>query len=281
MAALSGLSACKIQFSSQVYSESQIYASSKFSGIGFQSFKSGFYAFTQTQGCVKCHDSQVSPRFASANLDIAYENASGNLLGSSEKLVDFNNPILSLFIEYAGNGHCNDTPCSDTSVRPRLKSLIESWAQAEVTASNGGGNISPLSVLQFKTATLQVPAKLPTIFATAPGVMRFPLAQLQPVLSGLENAFFEIDIQMIGNNIYKINKPRVVGNTRTFAFNSIYVLIKTSAHENILGLEDTSFANNWHLVQAQSTASPLVDLPLYYKANVGSDYLRIGFVDIR
>ena len=175
-----------------------------------------------------------------------------------------------------------------------MQNLIENWAQAEITASNGAGTNTSLSVLQYKTSTLQIPSNLPTIFAGTPGVMRFPLSQMQPGLSGFENAILEIEIQIIGTNIYKINRPRVVGGTRAFSINSLYLLIKSSEDENILGLEDTSYTSNWHNVQAQSIAlalpsplpsgpmkaAPLVDSPIYYKAHLGSDYLRIGFVDI-
>lgn len=270
--------ACSRDFSSQVYSDAEVFESSQFSGLGFQSFRAGLYALTRDKGCVKCHGGSTAPYFASSNIDTAYKSATGSRISSGEKLVDFSSPASSVFIEYAGNGHCSDTPCSNPAIRAELQRLITDWSSAEL--ASGGGSVSPLASLENITASLLVPADLPTLFMPTPRVLRFPLAQLKLPVSGLENAFLEIEMQMIGTGIYKINKPRVVGGTRRVFLAGLHVLIKAEASESVTGTEDNSYASNWHSVAAFSEALPLVDLPLYYKANPGKDYLRIGFVQL-
>jgi hypothetical protein len=119
---------------------------------GFAAFQKGFYLFTKTQNCVKCHGSSTSPKFADPNPAVAY----GNFIG----LVNASEPANSIIIEYAGNGHCNDTPCSDSSVRPQVTSLLQSWAAAKNAV--GGGGTDP-SGPAFQLASLALPAGIPNL----------------------------------------------------------------------------------------------------------------------
>src|SRR6185437_11351547 len=87
--------------------------SKNISGTGIQVFQQTFYAFAQSQNCVKCHGASTHPMFASSDLNTAYMEATGTQIGSTAPLIDFTNPSASIIATYAGNGHCGDTPCSN------------------------------------------------------------------------------------------------------------------------------------------------------------------------
>jgi hypothetical protein len=49
---------------------------------GLEAFKTSVYAYSNSQGCVKCHGTIVAPKFASANINEAY--------AAAKSAVDFN-----------------------------------------------------------------------------------------------------------------------------------------------------------------------------------------------
>lgn len=263
---------------------------------GFAAFQQGFYTHVKTLGCTKCHDSNVNPYFASSNANAAYQNALGSRASSSAKLVDFNNPNSSIFIEYSGNSHCGDTACSDPNNRAITQQHIQNWAQAEISIDDNPSVSTPTTVAyKYITGSMRVPASIPAISATTPAVIRFDLAQLQPAIAGLQNALLEIEIQYVNTNVYRLNRPRIVGATTNLVFSNLKVYMKQVADPSILGLEDLTYTSNWHDVVNQpalvakpatlpagpiTAATPLVNLPLYYVTSTGTDYFTIGFGDI-
>ncbi len=258
-------------------------------------YQTTFYAFAKSQGCVKCHESSVSPHFASLDINEAYRSARGFRNGSTTiKLIDFDLPAASIFIDYAGNSHCSDTPCSDPDIRPIVQDVLEMWAASEIAVGRGGSSI-PVKVPKFFTAGLKVPAIIPTIFVNTPAVLRFALSELKPQIAGLENAILEIEIQMVNDNSYRLSKPKIAGNTKSFAITDLSVFIKATDDPLTNGLEDLSQALNWHAVDATAavfalpatlpatplTAGSLAGLPIYFQTSTKADYFTVGFGDIK
>lgn len=260
-----------------------------------QAFKTTFYAFAKAQGCVKCHESNVSPNFASADINKAYSSARGFRNGSTtQRLIDFDNPAASIIIDYAGNSHCSDLPCSDPDIRPVVQNSLEMWAAAEIAL--GTGKVpDPVKVPKFFTASLKVPTTIPTIFVNTPAVLRFPLSQLKPAVAALQNAVLEIEIQMVNDKQYRLAKPKIAGNTTTVAISDLSVFIKATDDPLTNGHEDISLALNWHSVDATAAifalpspmpatplmALPLVSLPIYFQTSTKADYFTVGFGDIK
>jgi hypothetical protein len=264
-------------------------------GPGFLAFKQGFYSQVNTLGCNKCHDQNVSPYFASSQINVAYGYATGNRTGSSEKLVDFANPQSSVFIEYAGNSHCGDLPCSNTDNKNLVRAQIDSWAAAEMSNSDNGGTPVETVNVKFLTQAVRAPANIPQITAATPAVLRFELSALNPAVPGLQNALLELEIQMAGTNMYRINRPRIIGSTANLQFSGIRLYIKSVVDAGVRGKEDLSYSNNWHNVQAVANifarpatlptgpvtgATPLVNSSLYYTVLSGDNYFTVGFEDI-
>lgn len=258
-------------------------------------YQTTFYAFAKSQGCVKCHESSVSPHFASKNINEAYRSARGFRNGSTTvKLIDFDTPVTSIFIDYAGNSHCSDTPCSDPDIRPVVQGALEMWAASELAVGRGGSAI-PAKVPKFFTASLRVPASIPTIFVNTPAVMRFALSELKPKVPALEGAILEIEIQMVNETSYRLSKPKIAGNSASVAFTDLSVFIKTTDDPLTHGHEDISQALNWHAVDATAAifalpaplpatplaAVPLAGLPIYFQTSTKADYFTIGFGDIK
>lgn len=258
-------------------------------------FRTTFYAFAKSQGCVKCHESNVSPHFASLDINEAYRSASGFRNGSTTvKLIDFDLPVASTFIDYAGNSHCSDTPCSDPDIRPAVQSALEMWAASEIALGRGGSAI-PLKVPKFFTASLRVPATIPTIFTNTPAVLRFALSELSPKVPALNGAILEIEIQMVNDNSYRLSKPKIAGNSVSIAITDLSVFIKATNDPLTHGHEDISQALNWHAVDATAavfalpatlpatplTAVPLAGLPIYFQTSTKADYFTVGFGDIK
>ena len=258
-------------------------------------YRTTFYAFAKSQGCVKCHESSISPHFASLDINEAYLAARGFRNGSTTiKLIDFDLPVASTFVDYAGNSHCSDTPCSDPDIRPLVQDALEMWAASEIAVGHGGSAI-PQKVPRFFTASLKVPATIPTIFTNVPAVLRFPLSDLKPKVPALEGAILEIEIQMVNANSYRLSKPKIAGNAISVAFKELSVFIKATDDPLTNGREDISQALNWHAVDATAavfalpatlpaaplTAVPLAGLPIYFQTSTQADYFTVGFGDIK
>lgn len=258
-------------------------------------YRTTFYAFAKSQGCVKCHESSVSPHFASLDINEAYRSARGFRNGSTTvKLIDFDMPVASTFIDYAGNSHCSDTPCSDPDIRPAVQNALEMWAASEIAVGRGGAPI-PVKVPKFYTASLKVPTSIPTIFSNTPAVLRFALSELNPKVPALENAILEIEIQMVNETSYRLAKPKIAGNSVSVAITDLSVFIKATDDPLTRGHEDISQALNWHAVDATAavfalpsplpatplTAVPLAGLPIYFQTTTKADYFTVGFGDIK
>lgn len=286
------LSACNPQIEAKFFSQN---ASGNMNAEQILAFRTTFYAFAKSQGCVKCHDSNVSPYFAAADINVAYRFARGFRNGSTTiKLIDFENPVASTFIDYAGNSHCSDTPCSDPDIRPVVQSALEMWAASEMAVGRGGSAI-PVKVPKYFTGSLRVPATIPTIFVNTPGVLRFPLSELKPKIMALQNAILEIEIQMVNENSYRLSKPKIAGNGVSVAITDLSVFIKPTDDPTTNGREDVSQALNWHGIDATAAifalpatmpatplaAVPLIGLPIYFQTSTKADYFTIGFGDIK
>ena len=258
-------------------------------------FQSTFYAFTKSQGCVKCHAANVSPHFASPDVNNAYGWATGFRNGSTvAKLIDFDNPLGSVIIDYAGNSHCSDTPCSNPDIRPVIQNVLETWAAAE-KAIGSGGSATPSKQPKFFTGSLKVPGTIPNIFGAAPAVLRFPLSALKPAVPGLQNAIFEIEVQMVNDFEYRLSKPKIAGNTISISVKDITVYIKQTDDPLTPGNEDSSLGLNWHSIEANSPifvipsplpnsplgAQSLAPLPIYFQTSTKADYFTLGFAELK
>jgi mono/diheme cytochrome c family protein len=248
------------------------------SAQGMAAFQSGFYAFTKSQGCVKCHGVFQAPKFADSDVNAAYS--------AFTSLVNPANPAGSIIITYAGNAHCADTPCSDPSVRPQVTSLLQSWAAA-VNSSGGGSGVSA----KYMTQSLAMPATIPALTA-APAVMRFPLSGLGiPALSG---ALLEIEVNMFSAGEYKVARAKIMGNTSAITVSGVHVYVRPATASGI-GLEDPNQGLAWTMITASVaastlptrlpttplTATPFVTGSLGIAQQSASDVLTIGFDDIQ
>lgn len=257
---------------------------------GAAAFQSGLYAFVNTQGCVQCHGGIVHPTFAAPDFATAYAAAKGTQIGSNAPLVDFNNPDSSIFIDYAGNGHCNALPCSNPNVRPQVKSALEAWAAAELGTAAASGAQSTVPAGMYVTLTMPIPADLPVLTAGSAKVMRFDLSQISPGLPALLGAVFEISIEMANATEYRVSSPRLGGNGQSVTVQRIHVYVRPSSGTGI-GTEDTAQGSLWTTVNtsvAPSTlpaSGPLTTMPLsnstlYIQSQSSSDVITIGFEGI-
>jgi hypothetical protein len=247
---------------------------------GEQAFKSTLYAFTQTQNCKMCHATLVSPFFASADLNVAY--------GFATQLVDFSNPTESVFVKYAGNSHCGASPCSDLANSEVVKNLLIQWAQAEGGTSGGAGGPS------YLTSTIAVPANLPSITATRPAVMRFPLSALSKPVASLNKAILEIEIQKANLTNYRVNRIKIAGNTAAVRIKGVHVYVKPAGSAG-LGVEDQNQGDLWNDLDATApvfalpanlpatplTATPLSTEALGIQIQSGADAVTIGIEEIQ
>jgi hypothetical protein len=241
---------------------------------GLAAFKSGFYAFAKSQNCVKCHAAIQAPHFGSPDLATAYSEAL--------PLVDFNNPNASIIPIYAGNGHCADTPCSDPANTDKVKSLLRSWASAELS---GGGDISDTPT--YMTASVTLPATIPALTSANPGVVRFDLSQLDPAVPVLSGAILEVEIQMSNATEYRVSRLKIAGNTAAVTISGVHVYIN--------GSEDTSQGSVWNGLSATAPvfalpktlptrplgATPLTTQALNIPLQSASDVMTIGIENIQ
>lgn len=304
------LSGCDQSFKAISYGGGTAFdqSSNSISNPGIESFRSGFYSFAQSRGCVKCHGNLIKPHFVSPDIKTAYDVATGFRNGSTtEKLIDFSRPADSIFIEYAGNSHCGDSPCSDPVVRPDVLKALQDWASAELAGPPGStpppSSTPPPPVATYKhlTSSIQVPATIPSILVTAPALLRFPLSGLKPPVAGLANAILEIEVHMASDSLtvvenqYRLLNPKIIGNTTAVTVSDISVFMKPTADPTVVGVEDVSVPVTWHAVvfNVPITALPnpvpvtrfvapiMTGLPMYFPTRTKTDYFTIGFGDIR
>ncbi len=277
--------------------EDGVFNSSSNANAGLNAFTSGFYAFAKSQGCVRCHDNNISPPIASSDVNTAYQAAMGTRTSSNTRLVDFNNPSASVLADFAGNSHCGVLACSDPNASIVAQRHIEDWAAAELTV-NEPVSATPVATFKFVTAALRVPVAIPNIQSATPAVLRFDLSLIKPAVTGLQGAILEIEIQYVNTNVYRLNKPKIVGATTSLVFSDLRLHMKQVADVNVLGVEDLTYTTNWHSLVRQAalvakpatlptgpfpvaTVTPLIDMPLYYVTTTGADYFTITFGDIK
>lgn len=227
------------------------------SGAGAAAFKTGFYSFANSQGCVKCHGSIVSPKFASPDFNEAYAQARGNEIGSTKPLIEFASPNASIFAVYAGNSHCGDAPCSNPANTAVVQGLLATWAAAELaggsnTPTQTGGSAPP----KFVTVSLTIPANLAAYNAAANTPLRFNLNQLANAETGgaaaiqkLNNAILEIEARYanISMTNYRFIKPKIIGASATVTVVGLHIFSKGATEEGI-GVEDTQQTQFWNNV---------------------------------
>lgn len=214
---------------------------------GFLEFQNGLYAFVKAQNCVKCHGAAVNPMFAAPDARAAYQNA--------KTRVDFSATGSSKFIPYAGNNHCGDVACSNPANSATVRTLLEEWADAETDDGDADPNPVQPGANQFVTAGVNVPANLPTLMAATPAVIRFQLAQLNPAVPALAGAVLELEIQKSNPTTYRINRPKIVGNTAPVQIDGIHVFVKPSGMAG-LGVEDTNQGDLWADIAVTAQIAP-------------------------
>ena len=294
------LAACLAACGKSLGGHAALGANASAAGPGIDAFEKGFWSFARKQGCVKCHEGVVHPMFAANDIQKAYQEAKGYRIGSTtERLIEFDDPQGAAFIVYAGNAHCGDTPCSDPAVRPEVTAALEAWALAETTqssqappASNGGAQT--VSLANYYTDSLALPAMIPAATSANPAVLRFPLKNLKPELVALKDAILEIEIQLINPTTYRVLKPKVAGNTAPVTFEGIHVFVKQASAAGI-GIEDDDQGETW--IDASGTAAvfaaprtmpatplratPIVPGAVLIEKLSASDALAVGFEDVR
>lgn len=249
---------------------------------GFQAFKSTFYTYTQTQGCVMCHGGAVSPKFAQPDSYQAYQEALGYQIGSTTlPLIDFSNPDGALFISYAGNNHCGQLPCADPNNSAVVKTLIQQWAAAEVA---GGGGQST-STVKFKTATMTMPATIPASTSATPGVIRFDLSKLNPTYSTFNNAILELEVQMVNPTEYRFAKPKIVGATAATTITGMHVYVNGQEDHSQGSWDGLTIAVPVSTKPATLPTGPINQTPLlttamYAMMTSATDMIQIGFDDL-
>lgn len=200
------------------------------SSKGLQEFQTGLYAFVKAQNCVKCHGAVVNPMFAAADVQAAYS--------AAKSRVDFKAPENSKFVTYVGNGHCGDVVCSNPANGDVVKNLLVAWAEAEL--DHTGDPVNP-GAAKFATATVNLPATIPTLASANPALIRFSLNQLSPAVPALANAILEVEVHMANPTTYRVNRPKIVGNTTPVSLDGIHILIRPASGMG-MGVEDPNGA---------------------------------------
>jgi len=197
---------------------------------GLAKFQSGLYAFAQTANCSQCHAAAVSPTFAAADVNTAYN--------SAKALVSMTSPDASVFIAYSGNGHCGVASCQAATNPANVQALLEAWATAETTGSTTTGPTTG-TVARYLTQAQTVPATIPLSTSGSSAIMRFDLSRLNIAVPSLAAATLEIEIQYFDANKseYRILKPKLVNNTAAINLQGIHVYLKTIS-QTTPGLED-------------------------------------------
>lgn len=249
---------------------------------GFQAFKTTFYAYTQTQGCVMCHGGSVSPKFAQPDSYQAYQEALGFQIGSTTlPLIDFSNPDGALFIAYAGNNHCGQLPCADPNNSATVKTLIEQWANAERTS---GGQTNTV-VTKYKTAVMTMPATIPASTSATPGVIRFDLSNLSPTYSTFTGAILELEVQMVNPTEYRFAKPKIVGATTATTITGMHVYVNGQEDHSQGSWDGLTIAVPVSTKPATLPTGPIAQTPLlttamYAMMTSATDTIQVGFDDL-
>lgn len=248
---------------------------------GISVFRDGLYAFGQQKGCVNCHGSSIQPLFAAADINSSYS--------AAKSLVNFADPSSSAFITYASNAHCGLPLCSNVSASTTVSALLAQWAQAETTGSSSS------QPANYMTVSAPVPANLPTLLTGNTAVVRFQLSKLNPSIPALQNAVFEVEMQVVseGSGEYRLSRPKLMGNSSTVTLSGIHVYIRPSTGTGF-GSEDTQQGIVWASISAMLAPSALPNplpaaplpvtplTPLSETATVQStsDFITIGFDQI-
>lgn len=255
-----------------------------------QAFKNGYYAFSQSQGCVTCHASVVSPMFSSSNLTAAYT--------AAKSKVDFASVGSSVLISYVGNAHCSDSACSNPALAGTVQGYLESWAAAEASAPSGGGGgggvgvVTPAVPPKHLTAAVALPATIPSINQAAVPV-RFLLNAMAPAFPALNNAVAELEVQRLGPGQYRVTRFKIAGASAPVRITGVHVYVRAAAATGI-GVEDVYQGNLWKndvlnvaviarpnpLPATPMNVAVLETLALIMPAQSSADVLTIGFENI-
>ena len=200
---------------------------------GFVEFQKGLYAWGKDNSCTTCHAGTIKPYFVSPDATIAYNEA------KDANIVDFGNPANSVVIGHSGNGHCNVLACQNPASPAKVTELVQAWALAENGPIAPGGptpTTMPSGPLpKFLTATVPMPATIPTTMVANPAIIRLQLSGLG--IPALANAILEIEIQMITPDFYRISRPKIGGNSAAVNVTGLHVFIK-GPNDGGIGTED-------------------------------------------
>ncbi len=245
---------------------------------GYVEFKNGLYAWAQQKNCTACHGSTIKPYFVNPDTTLAYNEA------KAAGIVDFNNYASSVVISHSGNGHCNVATCTSATNPDELRPLVQAWAKAE-SSSN------PATLPKLLTATLPLPATIPTTMVANPAILRFQLSGLG--IPSLANAFIEVEVQMITPDFYRISRPKIAGNSAAVTVTGLHVFIK-GPNDGGIGTADAEgmiwddlnatadiFARPANLPATRIAANPLSRRSIQTPKKSMVDRMTLAFDDIK
>jgi hypothetical protein len=201
-----------------------------------------------------------------------------------------------LFAIRAGDSHCGQSNCvgKTATVAP----LLDDWATAELSSggSGGSGSSGPPPSIKFMSQGVTVPTSVSNGTTTGATfvVMRWQMNALSPASALMGNSQFEIEIQQLNANTYRIRNPKIVGLTSPVLVKGIHVLIRKSTDAGV-GTEDP-LGDGWAAdsvnVQPKALPVPLPTGPIPNSQildtnaqgeNIlsGSDVFTIGFDDLQ
>jgi hypothetical protein len=255
------------------------------SASGLAAFQAGFYAYAKVN-CSQCHGSNQGPLFAVSDANAAYQYA------RTPEWIDFKAPADSLYELRANDGHCGQPNCVGKG--PAVAPLLADWATAELTGPAGGpagGPPPPPAGIKYFSQGVAIPATLPSGATYA--VMRWQMNALAPANALMGNSIFELEIQSLNVNTYKIRNPKIVGLTAPVLMKGLHILIRKST-DPAPGAEDP-LGDGWKAdsinVQAKALPIPLPATPIAgaqiidvnnQGENVlsGADFMTIAFDDL-
>jgi hypothetical protein len=211
----------------------------------------------------------ISPKFAAADSSFAYSEA--------RPLLNTSNPASSVFAAYAGNGHCNDTPCSNPGNTAIVQPLIDAWALAEKGTPTGGSGGPTIPMPKYLSASVTLPNTIANYDAAANAgtPLRFQLNQLTPVtgLAKFTTAILEVEVRYTGpsQTHYRFTRMKIYATNQagqTATITGLHLYLK-SAGEMGIGTEDLQQTLPWNNIgKPVPLAAPIQARPAALPAGI-------------
>jgi hypothetical protein len=143
---------------------------------------------------------------------------------------------------------------------------------------------------KYLSATVPMPANIPSVTAGTVAVLRFDLSKLNPQVPALAGAILEVEILMSNPTEYQVQNPKIAGISSAVQISGIHVFVNTSDGVGI-GFEDINQGLFWTTssvtIPATALPNPLPagpmsissfeNQPLEIQAQSTSDVMTIGF----